>query len=95
MSSRLKQSKNLTSEHEVDNEDRRNGCPSTHALWAQLSIAQQASVSSMHNYGYELSFIRTEGEEIQVVMLLNETLVVIDDEGTIDTQANIKIRHKE
>ncbi|MCP4990262.1 MAG: hypothetical protein GY928_30755 [Colwellia sp.] len=48
----------------------------------------------MHNYGYELSFIRAEGEEVQVVMLLNGAVVVIDDEGTIDTQAKIEIRHQ-
>ncbi len=92
MSPPIKQTKHLTSENEKDIEDRRHKCPSTHALWTQLSIAQQASVSSMHHYGYELSFIRTEENKTQVVMLFNETVVVIDDEGTIDTQANIKIR---
>ena len=81
-------------ENEVEIEDRRHECPSKHALWAQLSISQQASVSSMHNYGYELSFIRAEGEEVQVVMLLNGAVVVIDDEGTIDTRAKIEIRHQ-
>ncbi len=55
-------------------------------------ISQQASVSSMHNYGYEQSFIRAEGEKVQVVMLLNGAAVVIDDEGTIDTQEKIEIR---
>jgi len=93
MSPPIKQTKHLTSEKDI--EDRRHECPSTHALWTQLSIAQQASVSSMHNYGYELNFIRTEDEETKVVMLLNETVVVIDGEGTIDTQATIKIRHQQ
>jgi len=93
MSSLIKQTKHLTSEKEENPDERRHKCPSTHALWAQLSVAQQASVSSMHHYGYELSFIRGEGETKQVVMLLNEAAIIIDDEGTINTQANIKIRH--
>ena len=92
MSSVIKNTKHLTSENEVTLEDRRHECPSEHALWSKLSVAQQASVSSMHNYGYELSFIRNEGEEMLVVMLLNEASVVIDDEGTIDTQVSIDIR---
>jgi len=47
----------------------------------------------MYNYGYELSFIRTEGEEKYVVMLLNEAAIVIDEEGAIETQPSIQIRH--
>lgn len=92
MSSVIKNTKNSSSEQQVNPEDRRHACPTTHALWAQLSVAQQASVSSMHNYGYELSFIRSEGEIKQVVMLLNEAAIIIDDEGTIDTHPNIHIR---
>ena len=90
MSSVIKNTKNLANEVEVD--DRRHDCPTAHQLWSKLSVAQQASVSSMHNFGYELNFIRNEGEEMLVVMLLNEAVIVIDDEGTIDTQVSINIR---
>lgn len=92
MSSVINNPKNLSSKMNVDQENRRHACPSTHTLWAQLSIAQQASVSSMYNYGYELSFIRTEDNEMNVVMLLNEAAIVIDEEGSIDTHPNIHIR---
>lgn len=81
-----------SSNNQSDLEERRHTCPSKHALWAQLSVVQQASVSSMYNYGYELSFIRAEGEEIYVVMTLNDAAVVINEEGDIDTQPHIHIR---
>ena len=93
MSSVIKSPKNFANENQVTVDERRHACPSTHALWSKLSDAQQASVSSMSNYGYELSFIRSENEEQQqVVMVLNEAVIVIDDEGTIDTHPNIHIR---
>ncbi|WP_057830045.1 hypothetical protein [Colwellia sp. TT2012] len=92
MSSAIKNTKNLTGKIEIDRDERRHVCPSTHALWTQLSVAQQASVSSMYNYGYELSFIRTQDEITQVVMLLNEAVIAIDEEGTINTQVSIHIR---
>ncbi len=83
---------NLPSDNQSESEERRHTCPSKHALWAQLSVVQQASVSSMYNYGYALSFIRTENAEMNVVMTLNEAVIVINEEGDIDTHANIQIR---
>lgn len=74
-------------------EDRRQSCPSAHSLWTQLSIAQQASVSSMHNYGYELSFIRSENQETNAVMILGDAIIMIDEEGSINTLPNIDIRN--
>lgn len=92
MSSVIKNTDLLARETEVELEDRRHDCPSSHTLWTQLSVALQASVSSMHNYAYELNFIRTEDKEIYVLRLLDEAVIIIDDEGTIDTQASIDIR---
>ncbi len=93
LSSAIKNTKHSTSEKNIIQNERRHILPNKHALWAKLSVVQQASVSSMYNYGYELSFIRTEGEEKYVVMLLNEAAIVIDEEGAIETQPSIQIRH--
>ena len=89
----IKSVEHSRSEKTMVQEERRHSCPSKHALWKQLSVTQQASVSSMYSYGYELSFIRTENEVKYVVMLLNEAVIVIDEEGSIDTQPSIHIRN--
>ncbi len=72
--------------------DRRHAVPNKHILWSQLNVTQQAAVSSLYNYGYELSFIRESDIGIEVVMLLNDTPATIDSEGNIDPQPNISIR---
>ncbi|QBG34675.1 hypothetical protein [Litorilituus sediminis] len=79
-----------------DNEcaaERRSACPSRNKLWSQLNVAQQAAVSSLSHYGYELSFIRDIDANQVVVLLLNGASVTIDLEGNINTNSQIPIRN--
>ncbi|WDE00804.1 hypothetical protein [Thalassomonas actiniarum] len=72
--------------------ERRHLSPKKHQLWSQLNVSQQASVSSLYNYGYELAFIRISSEGKLAVMILNGSPIVIDDEGTINPHPEIQIR---
>ena len=76
-------------EHTVE---RRSTCPSRNKLWSQLNVAQQAAVSSLSHYGYELSFIRDMNSNQIVVLLLNSASVTVDPEGNIETNSQIPIR---
>ena len=78
-------------EHAQEKE-RRQLSPSKHQLWSQLNVSQQASVSSLYSYGYELAFIRISPQGKIAVMLLNGSPIVIDDEGTINAHPEIQIR---
>ena len=73
-------------------QERRQLTPDKHVLWNQLNVCQQASVSSLYSYGYELSFIRISSEGKIAVMILNGTPIVIDDEGSINPHPEIHIR---
>ncbi|WDE03632.1 hypothetical protein SG34_019910 [Thalassomonas viridans] len=72
--------------------ERRHLSPSKHELWSQLNVSQQASVSSLYTYGYELAFIRVSSQGKIAVMILNGSPIVIDDEGTINPHPEIQIR---
>lgn len=72
--------------------ERRHITPDKHVLWAQLNVCQQASVSSLYNYGYDLSFIRISPLGKIAVMVLNASPIVIDEEGTINSHPEIEIR---
>ena len=72
--------------------ERRHAVPNKHILWSKLSVTQQAAVSSLDHYGYELSFIRESDGGMEVVMLLNNAPATIDEEGNIDPQPPIEIR---
>ncbi len=74
------------------NVERRHISPNRHILWAKLNVTQQAAVSSLYSYGYELSFIRTIRGNTLVIMLLNNKPVTIDEDGEIDTQPLVSIR---
>lgn len=79
------------SDNETDVE-RRHTCPSRNKLWSKLNVAQQAAVSSLSHYGYELSFIRDVNSNQVVVLLLNGSSVTIDSEGNIETNCEIPVR---
>ncbi|WDE13555.1 hypothetical protein [Thalassomonas haliotis] len=72
--------------------ERRHVSPNKHELWSQLNVSQQASVSSLYTYGYELAFIRISSQGKLAVMILNGSPIVIDDEGSINAHPEIQIR---
>jgi hypothetical protein len=81
-----------TPDNENYSSERRHSIPNKHILWSQLSVTQQAAVSSLDHYGYELSFIRDTDSGMQVVMLMNGAPASIDEDGNINPQPDIAIR---
>jgi len=59
---------------------------------ATTHVLQQSGVSSMHSYGYELAFIREREGEKWVVMKLHDSVIIIDEDGNVETEPDIKIR---
>jgi hypothetical protein len=61
-------------------------------LWDQLSLAQKFSASSLGQFGYELSFVRTEKGHSVAVLTCNSGVAIITEDGEIDTSPNIELR---
>ncbi len=61
-------------------------------LWANLTLAQKFSASSMRKYGYELAFIRASSSGNVAVMLLDDNATTISSDGEINTVPDIVIR---
>jgi len=73
--------------------ERRHSTPQTNVLWAHLNASQQAAVSSLSHFGYELSFIRIFDTEETVILKLGDQVATVDKEGNIDPSPNINIRN--
>lgn len=61
-------------------------------LWAELTLAQKFSASSLSKYGYELAFIRRSAAGNMAVMVLDDNATVISSDGDINTTPDIHIR---
>lgn len=72
--------------------ERRHSTPHTNVLYSQLNAAQQAAVSSLSHFGYELTFIRCHESGDIAILQQGEQVATVDDEGNIDPDPNIKIR---
>ncbi|MCJ8319634.1 MAG: hypothetical protein MJK12_08365 [Colwellia sp.] len=72
--------------------ERRHSTPQTNVLWAHLNTSQQAAVSSLSHFGYELSYIRIYDTEETVILTLGDQVATIDKEGNIDPSPEIKVR---
>ena len=72
--------------------ERRHTTQHTNVLWSHLNDSQQAAVSSLSHFGYELSYIRIHDTDEIVIVKLGEQVATIDKEGNIDPSPNIKIR---
>lgn len=62
------------------------------SLWEKLSLAQKFAVSSLIQFGYELTYIRHCNAEDLAILICNENAATISSEGEIDTSPNIVIR---
>ncbi len=61
-------------------------------LWAELTLAQKFSASSLSKYGYELAFIRHSASGNIAIMLLDDNATTISCDGDINTTPEITIR---
>lgn len=72
--------------------DRRQNTPEHSALWKELSLAQKFSASSLGKFGYELAFVRNEKGRNLAVLTCNSGVVIITEDGDINTCPEIRIR---
>lgn len=60
--------------------------------WHLLSIAQQASITELYRYGYNLTFIRMTISNSLAYLVLDEHYITVDAEGDINTNPDGIIR---
>ncbi|TMM47471.1 hypothetical protein [Colwellia ponticola] len=72
--------------------ERRQEAPEQSVWWHKLSLAQKFSASSLGKFGYELTFIRNNGDYSLAVLQCSGGIAVISEDGDIDTSPNITIR---
>lgn len=72
--------------------DRRGHETTESKWWEQLSLAQKFSASSLSKFGYKLIFIRQELGRRLAVLSCNGKLVVISEDGSINTSPDIILR---
>ena len=65
---------------------------SSDQMWSSLTIAQKFSASSLAKYGYELAFIRHSAAGNLAVLMLDDKVTTVSNDGQIDTAPNISIR---
>jgi hypothetical protein len=73
-------------------DDRISEPPEQSIWWEQLSLAQKFSASSLGKFGYELNFIRHEEGHSLAVLHCNDSITVINEDGSINTHPKIDIR---
>ncbi len=61
-------------------------------LWQQLTLSQRFSASSLTNFGYHLSFIRSSEAGSYAVLIKGGYCTTISDDGNINTNPIIHIR---
>lgn len=71
---------------------RRNNAQNPASLWNKLSVTQKYSARSLSNFGYDLTFIRNNNSENIAILLCGENIATVNEEGDIDTSANITLR---
>ncbi|MER2491672.1 hypothetical protein [Catenovulum sediminis] len=60
--------------------------------WEHLSLAQKFSANSLFQYGYQLAFIRDTEEGKLAVLLREDDIVTLSEEGDIDSEPSIILR---
>lgn len=72
--------------------ERRQYVPEQSNLWDKLSLAQKFATSSLTQFGYDLTFIRSSKAGNVAVLLCDSNAATISDDGEINTSPNITIR---
>jgi len=60
--------------------------------YEKLSLAQQYSASKLHQYGYQLMFIRGKGSDAFAIFLCKEKMAIVNLEGEITLSTDIMLR---
>ena len=72
--------------------ERRQYSPEQSSLWDKLSLAQKFATTSLTQFGYDLTFIRSSKSGNIAVLLCDNNAATISNDGEIDTSPNITIR---
>lgn len=72
--------------------DRRHYTSEQSELWDHLSLSQKFSTSSLNQFGYNLAFIRQGDKSSLAILLCNDSVATVSNEGDIDTNPKITIR---
>ena len=62
-------------------------------LWDRLTLAQQFSIASLGQFGYNLSFIRRVNHNTLAILHLKNKTATISSDGTINITSGIELRH--
>ena len=87
----LVQAHNLQGRPEQERERRKKQLTSAE-WWDRLTLAQKFAASTLTHFGYELAFIRRTENGLLAVLRCGDSLAVIDNEGGIDTEPDIRVR---
>lgn len=61
--------------------------------WEHLSMAQKFSANSLFQYGYQLQFIRQTDEGKLAVLICDDDIITLNEEGDIDNDPDIILRN--
>ncbi|MCH8536144.1 MAG: hypothetical protein LAT66_00110 [Alkalimonas sp.] len=73
--------------------ERRQSTREMQQFWDELNLAQKFSVAELQRYGYELAFVRHATTGSLAVLRAGQRFAAIDQDGEIDTEPKITIRH--
>ncbi|MDP4535652.1 hypothetical protein Q3O60_05595 [Alkalimonas collagenimarina] len=73
--------------------ERRQSTREMQQFWDELNLAQKFSVAELQRYGYELAFVRHATTGNLAVLRAGQRFAAIDQDGEIDTEPKITIRH--
>ncbi|MEN3159090.1 hypothetical protein ABC502_11965 [Alkalimonas sp. NCh-2] len=73
--------------------ERRQSNRETQQIWDELNLAQKFSVAELQRYGYQLAFVRHSTTGNLAVLLAGNRIAAIDQDGEIDTEPKISVRH--
>lgn len=72
--------------------ERRHKAAAPKDLWAELTLAQKFSASSLLKQGYELVFIRHSSVGNIAIMCLESKFIAIEEDGAIDSTPSVQVR---
>jgi len=72
--------------------ERRQNMEENNEWWEKLTLSQKFSARSLAKYGYELAYIRDSASGNLAVMLQENNVSTIAEDGDIDTNPEINVR---
>lgn len=73
--------------------ERRQAQAEPESLWDKLSLAQKFAASSLTQFGYDLAYIRSSQQGNIAILLRDDVVATIADDGEIDTSPTLKVRN--